>query len=87
MRGGGLNRACDLGDAGVLGEVAAGTGRQGIEDRCLVGMCRQHHNLGIGVCSPYLPGRLHPVELRHPQIHQHDIGPVLGAQRDRLLPV
>ena len=32
-------------------------------------------------------GRLHPVHVRHPQVHQHDVGPVLGGQLDRLPPV
>ena len=33
------------------------------------------------------PGRLEPVHLRHPDVHQHDVRPVLEGGRDRLPPV
>ena len=30
---------------------------------------------------------LDPVDARHAQVHEHDLGPVLGAERERLLAV
>ena len=32
-------------------------------------------------------GRLRAVHLRHPQVHQHDIGPVLAGHANRFLAV
>ena len=32
-------------------------------------------------------GRLEPTDARHPQVHQHDVRPVLGDTRQRLLAV
>ena len=36
---------------------------------------------------PRFPGRLDAVQPRHPDVHQHDVGPVLEHRRDRLLAV
>ncbi len=50
-------------------------------------MGREHHDLGLWLRSEDPSRGLDAVETGHPQVHQHDIRPVAGAQRDRLLAV
>ena len=80
MRGRCLNRTGDLGDAGVLGQVAARTGAESVEDRRLIRVRGQHNDLGLGVVVADPPRGLHPIHLRHAQIHEHDVRAVLGAR-------
>ena len=73
MGGGGLDGPGDLGDPGVLGQVAAGARLQRAEDRLIVSVGREDDDLGLGLGSADPPGRLDAVEPRHPQVHQHDM--------------
>src|SRR6185437_1014608 len=39
----------------------------------------------LGLLGPAdYPGRFQPVQMRHPDVHQDDVGPFLSGQRDRL---
>ena len=74
----------------VLEQEAAGPGGQR-RVHVLVQVERGQHDDPRAVPGPCggqdPPGRLEPVHLRHPDVHQHDVRPVLERGRDRLPPV
>ena len=74
----------------VLEQEAAGPGGQR-RVHVLVQVERGQHDDPRAVPVPRggqdPPGRLEPVHLRHPDVHQHDVRPVLERGRDRLPPV
>ncbi len=77
-------RLVDLGTAGVLGEVAARTGPQRVEDRAVVGVGGEDDDAHVGVLGAQPAGGLDAVAARHAQVHQHDVGRQLAGERDGL---
>jgi hypothetical protein len=82
-----LERLADLLGAGVLGQVAAGAGAQRLDDRALVVVGGEREHLDTGVALAQAPGRRHPVDAGHAQVHEDGVGPQLGGQGDGLLAV
>ena len=70
----GADRALDLLGAGVLGEVAAGAGPQGGEERVVVGVGGEHQRLGSPGARRGSGGLLRAVHRGHAQVHEHDVG-------------
>ncbi len=71
---------------GVLHEEAARARPQRLED-VLVDLERredQHPHRGVGLVGDDPAGGLDPVELRHADVHEHDVGPRAPHHRDRL---
>jgi hypothetical protein len=85
--GGGLDGAGDLGDPGVLREVPAGACLERVQDRLVVGVGGEDDDLGLGLGSADLPGRLDAVKPRHPQVHQHDVRAVACGEQHGLFAV
>jgi hypothetical protein len=64
--------------AGILGEVAAGAGAQGGENRRVVGVGRQDHDGDLGV-APGQPARgLDAVEHGHVEVEKDHVGMLAG---------
>ena len=73
----------------VLQEEAAGPGPQGVVDVLVEVEGGEDEDPGLRPLGRAhdLPGRLDPVHLRHPDVHEDDVGPHLPHQTDRLDPV
>src|SRR5436190_8438908 len=83
----GLDRRDDLVGRGMLQQVAVGAGGEGVHDPAAIAVGREHEHTGAGVVGGDAPGGLEAVHARHRQIHQHDVGLVLGYRRQRRLAV
>ena len=83
----GPHGAGDLVDPGVLRQVAEGACLQGIEDRAVVGIGRQHHDPRVRARLTQALGRLDPVATRHPQVHEDDVGAQPLRPGNGLVPV
>ncbi len=81
------HRPYDLVAVGVLGEVAAGAGLERREERIVVGVGRQDHDLCARMLGADPARRLHAVAARHAQVHQDHVRGVFGDQPQRLLAV
>ena len=68
---------------GVLEQIAQGAGVQRPDDPLGVGVRRQHEHVGQ-LLAHDLAGRRDPVELRHLQVHQDDVGAEPPGQVDGL---
>src|SRR5580765_5700524 len=66
----------DLLGGGVLGQVAAGSRLQGREEGVVVGVGGEDQDLGVGEFGADAAGGLGAVQVRHPQVHDDDVGPV-----------
>ena len=66
--------AHELFAGGVLEQEAAGTGEQGVVDELGAVERRQHDHPDRVQRAGDPTGRLDPVETRHPDVHQHDVG-------------
>ena len=82
-----LKRVPDLPGAGVFGEVTASTGAQGVDDGAVVGVGGEHEYFDAGVVVEEAAGGLDAVAAGHPQVHQHDVWPLLDRERQRLVAV
>ena len=78
-----VDRGLDLLGAGVLGQVAPGSGLQGGHDRVLVRVGGQDQDPGGRQPLAQLRGGGDAVGARHPQVHQDHIGAVLLGQAYR----
>ena len=74
--------ASDVGPAGVLGEVAAGTSSQRVEDGGVVGVGGEHDDGDARVHCGEPPGGLDAVENGHVQVDEHGVGLVLFGKRE-----
>jgi hypothetical protein len=72
--------AGDLLGAGVLGQIAAGARTQRGEDGLVVAVRGEHDNLHLGQVRADATGGLEAVHIGHAQIHEDDVGTVLGGQ-------
>ena len=77
----------DLLWVGVLQEIAVRAGIERVHDAALLRERRQHHHPALGVPRLDLPGRLHAVEHRHRQVHQHHVDHAGVHRGDRLLAI
>jgi len=63
-------------------------GAHGVVDhRDIAGHRRRHHQNRAGRGAHDLPGCLNPVQLRHDEIHQHDVGQRRGTTGNRFVSV
>ena len=69
------DRHGDVLTRGVLGQVAAGARAQRPADRGVVGVRRQDQHRGLRKLRQQGRRGVGAVQLRHPQIHQHHVGP------------
>ena len=71
---------------GVLDQEAAGSGADGLVDELVRLERRQDDDLHAGqiVLGGDPPRGLKPVHVRHPDVHQHDVGSLPPGQRDGL---
>src|SRR3954453_15090201 len=81
---GGADAAQQLVGLGVLEQVPDRAGVDGIEDPAAVGERGEHHDAHAGGGRPDAPGGLDPVELRHREVHQRDVGARRGDELDPL---
>ena len=72
---GGLRRAARI----RAGESPGGPGAQGIENLVAVVHYGQHHHVDFGIFILHQSGGVNAGEIRHINIHQHDIGPLRFA--------
>jgi uncharacterized protein YcaQ len=68
----------------VLEQVAAGAGPDRLEQVLFLVADGQHHDLGAGGDLLGRPAGLDPAGLRHPDVHEHDVGQRLARHGDRL---
>jgi hypothetical protein len=80
-------RLGDVRAVGVLGEVAARAGVQGVQDGVVVGVRGEHHDGDVRVLGGQPAGRADAVEDGHVQVEQDRVGIVRGHQVQGLLPV
>jgi hypothetical protein len=73
--------------AHLFQQVRPSPGQQGTVNILFSVLGRQHDDTGIWKPRTYFPGRLDSAHSRHAQIHEHNLGPVLSKQLDRLKPV
>ena len=84
---GGAHRLSELRGLGVLEQVADRARVERAKDLLAVGERGEDDDGDVGLRGGDPPGRLDPVEHRHLEVHQHDVGLVLRAQADGLLAV
>lgn len=77
----------DLFPVGVLGQVAAGAGRQDGDDRLVVGVGGQGQHRDVRVLGEDPRGRLGTAHPRHPHVHQHHVRGGFTDRPHRLHPV
>jgi hypothetical protein len=77
----------DVGPVGVLGEVAAGAGLQGGEDRRVVGIGREHHDRHSGVLCGQPSGGLGPVQEGHVQVEKDRVRVLVRDELERFFAV
>jgi hypothetical protein len=70
----GANRVGELVKRDVLEQVAARTGADRLEEILFLVADRQHHDLGGRGDLFHLAGGLDAGDLRHPDVHEHDVG-------------
>jgi hypothetical protein len=83
--------ACDdadrvehVGGGCILQDEPAGPGVQGLEDVLVVVERREDEDPGRRTAGEDAPGGLEPVEPRHADVHEDDVGSPPGGQRDGL---
>jgi hypothetical protein len=64
----------DLFCAGVLGQVAAGTGPEGVADCAVVGIPREPEHFDVRVKFTQTTSRFDAIAAWHVQIHENDVG-------------
>src|SRR5437588_1650613 len=85
--GGGAHTADQLVRLGVFEQVAHRAGVERGEDLLAIGERGQNHNSDLGAARDDARRRIATVHPRHREVHEHDVGLVLGRQGDRLLPI
>jgi len=81
------DRLSDLIERDVLEQVAAGAGPDRLEQVLFLIADGQHHDLRAGRDLLGRPAGLDPAGLRHPDVHEHDVGQRFAGHGDRLGPV
>jgi hypothetical protein len=80
----GSDRLGHLVERDVLEQVAAGAGPDRLEQVLFLVADGQHHDLRAGRDVLGRPAGLDPAGLRHPDVHEHDVGQRLASHGDRL---
>ena len=83
----GPQRQRQLGDGGVLQQVAGGAGPQRLQHVGIGAVHREDDRARPGMVARDQRRRLEPVEPRHGDVHQHDRRVVRGNRVERLAPV
>ena len=76
-----------LGRRRGLEQEPGSAGPERIHDVVIEVECRQHHHAGRGELRKQPPGGLDPVQHRHADVHQHEVGPGPERALDGLAPV
>ena len=84
---GGPDRGLHLVGAGALEQVAGRAGPDRAEHGLVVLVHGQHHDPDAGLPAGDHPGGLDAVEVRHLDVHHHDVGHGLGDDVDRVAAV
>ena len=71
----------------VLQQITAGSGPDRLEEVFFLVADGQHHDLRARCDLLGRPARFDAADLRHPDVHQHDIGQRLAGYRNRFLAV
>ena len=82
-----LDRLHELGGLDVLQQIAGGPGVDRLENSLAVRERRQDDDGDFGLLGLDPPRCLDAVDHRHLEVHEHDIRPLAGAERDRALAV
>src|ERR1700749_3256846 len=79
--------AADLFGAGVFGQVAAGAGAEGVDDRAVVGVGDEDDDADVWAPLAELAGGGGAVQVGHAQVHQDHVGLGLLGHGQRFLAV
>ena len=83
----GVDGADHFGHCGVLDQIAHGARSQALGNLLFVTVHRQHDHLARGQLGCESPRRVDPVQARHRDVHEHDVGAARGGDLERLAPV
>src|SRR5713226_2857125 len=78
----GTNRRGELGGGVALQHIPRRAGAQGLDDVRLTVVDRQHDHFGLGQVTSDLTNGFDPVQARHRQVDDGDVGPQLVGQLD-----
>src|SRR5262252_4302238 len=83
----GVQRPGDVSTVGILGEVAAGAGVQGVQNGTVVGVGGEHDDRDAGMLGGQPADGADAVQDRHVQVEQDRVGLMLGHKFKGLLPI